>query len=1057
MTENQVTAEKIVTEYTITKKTEDLLKIGMNTVNHNVDVGDVDVFTVGTQEAFTAIGEANEKLSHRILTGREARDEHPIWAIAGLESKLNRISDLKTVKSDKKGFADYYTWEDENTLGENRVGYFVSICNDVNTIKICSGEDIFGVVVDAVAVAGGQDKDHYDYWEIDDKFDHKRNLVAYTGIVNVRRESDVNVGDYVMSNGYGMATKSNNYGFKVVALSNIDGVDYAVISLNSFVNQIEELGHSVDNMSVRMDNAEANIIAAITTANKVHNIITKVEELDKTNSDIIQKVEDAIDKSNDVMDSVDDFNDRLTNVNETIAQATAIANNALAHADSIKIDAVKTANKAVTEVNDLIKDLNPILTWQDEDSGNYGAEYLTNYIKDGLATKSEVKTVDSRTQSILQETQTNAANIQSLITSIDKYSVGECSQAYGLTQSQAKSILSNGMIYIPTVNHRETYVTSGTNVLTQNFTSGYYYTWTDNKWIESSSPFVAMSASVPTGSSTLKYWYVNSKTAPSGYEANALYIWENSQWNKVNILDGNINNRITSMIRQSTNEITAEIVNARGSVASLGVRLDDNESDIQDLVTWTTDPLTNEAYNLASIKQTATKAGASIALVVSEQNGKDVVNTASIVAAINDNKDSAVTISANKINFSGFTTFLKASDLGASGTTSIDGARITTGKISADRIDVSNVITVGGIAKTSDIPKNTSALTNDSGFAYNNQIPTKVGQLTNDSGYQTASQVTTITNNTISTTNVVAQNLKVKAANIDGALTIGQLPTSVAETSDIPTKVSQLSNDSGYKNESGVTSIVKGVIDTDYVNALGITVDAAQIKGKLTADQIDTTKLVVGASNIAADSIGTTQLQAKSVSSVIIADGAVTASKVSADIVTAGKLETKGGVVIEGSNITAGSINVDALGTNSQGLITFTKGIDLGGDYYIFGSDYTGASGVANLASMSCNSVTARSSLSAPGMSCSEKSGTNNGILSGKWLYNEKEIATTDIFAYYALQSDLDTLDQKVTNSFSTTNSRVTALENYTNAYDLYDMWIDISDLKSRVSALEKS
>ena len=47
MTENQVTAEKIVTEYTIAKKTEDLLKIGINTVNHNVDVGDVDVFTVG--------------------------------------------------------------------------------------------------------------------------------------------------------------------------------------------------------------------------------------------------------------------------------------------------------------------------------------------------------------------------------------------------------------------------------------------------------------------------------------------------------------------------------------------------------------------------------------------------------------------------------------------------------------------------------------------------------------------------------------------------------------------------------------------------------------------------------------------------------------------------------------------------------------------------------------------------------------------------------------------------------------------------------------------------
>jgi hypothetical protein len=67
-----------------------------------------------------------------------------------------------------------------------------------------------------------------------------------------------------------------------------------------------------------------------------------------------------------------------------------------------------------------------------------------------------------------------------------------------------------------------------------------------------------------------------------------------------------------------------------------------------------------------------------------------------------------------------------------------------------------------------------------------------------------------------------ATNLKVSAANVTGTLTIGQLPSTVAETSDIPTKTSQLTNDSKYQTESGVTTIVKGVVTTDYVNALGV-------------------------------------------------------------------------------------------------------------------------------------------------------------------------------------------------------------------------------------------
>lgn len=67
-----------------------------------------------------------------------------------------------------------------------------------------------------------------------------------------------------------------------------------------------------------------------------------------------------------------------------------------------------------------------------------------------------------------------------------------------------------------------------------------------------------------------------------------------------------------------------------------------------------------------------------------------------------------------------------------------------------------------------------------------------------------------------------AVDLNVKAANISGTLTIGQLPNTVAQIDDIPTDNSELTNGAGYKTESGVVSIINGTVDADYVKALNI-------------------------------------------------------------------------------------------------------------------------------------------------------------------------------------------------------------------------------------------
>lgn len=66
-------------------------------------------------------------------------------------------------------------------------------------------------------------------------------------------------------------------------------------------------------------------------------------------------------------------------------------------------------------------------------------------------------------------------------------------------------------------------------------------------------------------------------------------------------------------------------------------------------------------------------------------------NVRALLQLVANADSSAIEIKANKINFTGFTTFLRPSDVGQYGSTTIDGGRITTGTISADRIDVSDI------------------------------------------------------------------------------------------------------------------------------------------------------------------------------------------------------------------------------------------------------------------------------------------------------------------------------------------------------------------------------
>lgn len=622
-----------------------------------IEVSDVPTYEIDSAEAFPALGTSNDGLRHSLLNGKELPDQHPITAITGLDERLDEIERIKTVYSDKVNIANYYEWNDSKY---DEYGYFVSLVPNTSAIKICDGSDILGVSVNAAGFIGGQ---------YGDAPDDSYGLIVTSGLVDVRCELDVNVGDYVVSNTNGYAEKTDSeYGYKVLAKENKNGVDYALILLGVQADIINDLGIDLNQVKVRVSDNEKNIAAAMNVANEAYKKSSRVGEISK---EAIKNALDALNKSNETSQKTDDIERNLSLVNEVATQARAISEASVTSAEKIRSEAVATANNALSTAyntqNDLTKlsdEMAPLTQWEGENrSGIVGFVARANADSATLASLAEWKEGESENQSIAgaiakvneheavldhitshqgingstiaqveQKADDNNASIISLVSSVDKYSVGEYSQAYGLTREQAKNILKPGYIYIPTehedsLSHSEIFVDE---TEPQWFTPGDYYVWGTNEqgnadWIEHSIGSVWVSPAIPANSNgTLKYWYIDSNTPSEGYEAYALYVWEEEQWKKVNTLAGNASNRAVSMIRQTTNEIAAEVTNARGNYTGLKARL--------------------EADKDAQVEMIASVVG---------EDGK--VTAASIVNAVNDS-GSSVAINADHIVLNGYTT-----------------------------------------------------------------------------------------------------------------------------------------------------------------------------------------------------------------------------------------------------------------------------------------------------------------------------------------------------------------------------------------------------------------
>lgn len=601
---------------------------------------------------------------HDSLLGIEYPNQHPIEAITGLREELDDIEKLQSVFSNHCNVANYYKWKD---VAYDEYGYFVSFVPEESTIRLCSGEDIIGVSVDSAGFIGGQS-------EI--ARDNTYGLIVTSGLVYVRSETGIKVGDYVVCNASGYAKKSDsNFGYRVLHTKKDDdsGTEYVFIALGVQGDVVDKLAQEV--MYARRD-AINNTQSILATTNLATKAYEKAYETSQLVPDISDQVHDAL---KNVFDDLD-------NVNGAVLEASIVSKEAKDIATAAQESAAKAQEQATDNAKELWSELGHLQTDLSDTEAGFSTAIRTD------------------------------RDLRSLVVNIDKYSVGEYSQAYGLTLEQAKNILDIGMIYVPTSHeklkskteeHEEEYIYTINGDIKKYkrcFTPGFVYRWdaiqdqeigfgwktigiyselntndSSNEDLQDADRCVVFSVFPidPPSNFVNYYWFAQAdpstgKTNPDIYTPNTLYKYvetdndDNDSWVAVAKLESNVNTRLTNTIAQTANEIDAAITNAYGSVAGFKMAVSDTASELQTLTAWKNgDGNVGEAI----IKQIADDDGnASIVISTYPRDVEGNIDSNGVASLVlsskptGDDSGSFLAINANNINFDGQTIDFSAAE-----------------------------------------------------------------------------------------------------------------------------------------------------------------------------------------------------------------------------------------------------------------------------------------------------------------------------------------------------------------------------------------------------------
>lgn len=396
--------------------------------------------------------------------------------------------------------------------------------------------DVFGVTISSAGFVGNDENIDETHTSAKAK-NINYALVATTGVVDVICDHEVVVGDYVYPYACGRAKKSTgSYGYLVTAImSDANDILYARIILTPSVVLAKEVSNNVDSLLETTRRLDANIV---TFGNTAEAALKRAEEL----------TEAAQQSANTSSQNAQDATNAAVNAQQSAADAWGAAEQAAPIAQQAAEDA-KAAQEAV-------------LTLKDEaiaSANETAAQIATDKSNETLNT---VRTLEYR---------------------LDEYTVGQYSQAYGLTYAQAQAILPLGTTFIPMdedctvgLTYEEVYANEEADVK-QVFTVGYAYVWTANGWLVDKTVLITRT---PTEQTTGDYWFVTEDYDGTEYKRGALYRWESGKWVEKAVRVENTMSRTIAHLYHEDDAIRQSVSSVDGKVAAVETRVTETDARV---------------------------------------------------------------------------------------------------------------------------------------------------------------------------------------------------------------------------------------------------------------------------------------------------------------------------------------------------------------------------------------------------------------------------------------------------------------------------------------------
>lgn len=612
-------------------------------------IQNIDIIDIEMDQAFPFAGDGS--LSHTLLGGREASDQHPITSIKGLKDALDDLGTTERVYSNGNGLGEYRRWYDGNPKGEDRSGYFVSIVPGTDEIEICdSTHDVYGISVSQSGFVGNQNS-LYKKGNVlvnNRSNDTSYAIVGIIGAMRVRTDGTAINGDYVVPNMYGEATPSKNkYGYKVISTNNYASGNFVTIAITPQSDALSRLESSVaggdlGELLIKIDTVERD----------VNGLEVKVDASAKDVQDILGELGNVRDVATTAEQVAKSAKTDAEDAQAVAIQAKDEALQAAQDARDAADGAIKSANDALSSAKDLSDDLSPILSWETTNGESNGVQGFVTQVNGDHTLLASMMTGNFPTgeslSAIIQKVDKHGAAIQHLTSHIDKYSVGLYSLTYGLTYNEATSILTQEHVYVPTTAREENLSVlnaDGEIVETKTFIFEkpeehlYSYKWIpENGTWERQTRLVYVStvyidaADAGLGIAVDDLWYCINDVldVPEGvapFECGSLYIWTGSMWSWVASIDDNYQSRIITNMRQTEASIISDVValdgrttSAEQNIEKITTRVSDAEGNISTInqeISTINSTIATANGNISSLQQQANDTDASITAIAS--------------------------------------------------------------------------------------------------------------------------------------------------------------------------------------------------------------------------------------------------------------------------------------------------------------------------------------------------------------------------------------------------------------------------------------------------------